>query len=133
MCGPFLQRAHLQADERERLLARPLRRVCLAAIVALLELLKWLQIYRSIGAEKCLELLCAQYGPEIVKLKDDRARTPLHVAALHGQCDCAKFLLEQGADVNRQDEDGKTPLISAAFNGQVQIIGKLSWNKSYVF
>ncbi|KAK9754189.1 Ankyrin repeats (3 copies) [Popillia japonica] len=86
----------------------------------------------SIGAEKCLELLCAQYGPEIVKLKDDRARTPLHVAALHGQCDCAKFLLEQGADVNRQDEDGKTPLISAAFNGQVQIIEILIGNKADV-
>lgn len=78
------------------------------------------------GSERCLELLCARYGPEIiVNLKDHRSRTAVHVAALHGNADCVKFLLGQGADVDYQDEDGKTPLISAAFNGRAQVIGEL--------
>ncbi|GJQ85972.1 hypothetical protein Trydic_g21818 [Trypoxylus dichotomus] len=86
----------------------------------------------SVGSEKCLKLLRSRYGPEIVRLKDERARTPLHVAALHGQCDCAKFLVAQGADVDDRDEDGKTPLISAAFNGQAQIIETLIDSKADV-
>ncbi|PKA59377.1 Potassium channel KOR2 [Apostasia shenzhenica] len=40
---------------------------------------------------------------ELVNARDYDNRTPLHVAALHGWIDVAKFLLEYGADVNAQD------------------------------
>lgn len=70
-----------------------------------------------------MELLCQYFGNSSVKLKDTRNRTPLHIAAIHGHVDCAKYLLEQGAELNCQDADGRTPLICAASNGQSQIIG----------
>ncbi|KAF5284185.1 hypothetical protein FQR65_LT00185 [Abscondita terminalis] len=75
-----------------------------------------------IGAKQCLEALCEHYGTDIINLKDARNRTPLHIAALHGQIDCAKYLLEKGAEVDCKDANGRTPLIAAAHNGQSQIL-----------
>lgn len=71
-----------------------------------------------------MELLCNHYGPEIIKLKDSRKRTPLHIVSLHGHTECGRYLLEQGADINCQDEVGRTPLIAAAQNGEIAVIGK---------
>lgn len=71
-----------------------------------------------------MDLLCNYYGREIVKLKDARNRTPLHIASLHGHADCVKYLLKQDAEINCQDNEGRTPLLSAALNGQTQVIGK---------
>lgn len=79
------------------------------------------------GFEKCLDLLCKHYGSEIVKLKDVRNRTPLHVASLRGHTECAKYLLKQGAEINCQDDEGRTPLLSAASNGQTQVIGEVDF------
>lgn len=81
-------------------------------------------ILRLVGAEQCVELLCNHYGAEIVKLKDSRDRTSLHISALHGHVDCAKYLIEQGAEIDCKDSDGRTPLVAAAQNGQSQILGK---------
>lgn len=39
----------------------------------------------------------------LVHARDYDRRTPLHVAALHGWIDVAKWLIEFGADVNDQD------------------------------
>lgn len=77
------------------------------------------------GSKKCLELLCEHYGAEIVKLKDARGRTPLHITALSGHMECARYLLEQGADIDGQDKDGRTPLISASQHGEIAMIGEL--------
>ncbi|XP_018318975.1 uncharacterized protein LOC108732588 isoform X2 [Agrilus planipennis] len=77
------------------------------------------------GSEKCIELLCNCYGTESVLLKDARNRTPLHIAALHGHTECAKYLLEKGAEINYQDAEGRTPLIAAAQNGQTHVIDVL--------
>lgn len=75
------------------------------------------------GAERCIDLICTYFGTETIKLKDARNRTPLHIAALHGHVDCAKYLLEKGAEIECKDADGRTPLVAAAQNGQSQIIG----------
>ncbi|KAK8722586.1 hypothetical protein OTU49_012290, partial [Cherax quadricarinatus] len=37
-------------------------------------------------------------------------RTVLHIAAAAGHDDCVKMLLDAGADVNCQDNNGRTPL-----------------------
>ena len=41
-----------------------------------------------------------------VNAKDKNARTPLHIAVLHNKDKVAEVLLDQGASVSAQDEDG---------------------------
>lgn len=75
-----------------------------------------------IGGERCLRALCLHYGRDIVNLKDANNRTPLHIAALHGRIECAKYLLENGAELDCKDSNGRTPLLAAAQNGKTQIL-----------
>ncbi|XP_057659011.1 serine/threonine-protein phosphatase 6 regulatory ankyrin repeat subunit A-like isoform X2 [Diorhabda carinulata] len=77
------------------------------------------------GSDKCLELLVNYFGKQIVNLSDRRKRTPLHIAALHGHAECAKYLIEQGANIEVSDEEGRTPFIAAAQYGQTQIVEHL--------
>jgi len=51
------------------------------------------------------------YNKDLVQAKSKLQQwTPLHVAALVGNCDAANLLLSQGADVNAKDEDDWMPL-----------------------
>lgn len=45
---------------------------------------------------------------------DDSKQTPLHWAALRGQIDVVKFLIEKKAHINSKDLIGRTPLFHAA-------------------
>lgn len=47
--------------------------------------------------------------------------SPLSWAALSGQTEAAKLLIEKGADVNAKNRDGTNPLHSAAFLGRIEI------------
>lgn len=76
------------------------------------------------GSHKCLELLVSHFSSEVIHLIDCRKRTPLHIAALHGHSECAKYLIEQGAQVQIFDEDGRTPLIAASQYGQTSVVGE---------
>lgn len=74
------------------------------------------------GSVKCLEILINHYGEKVVHLKDFRKRYPLHIAALQGHTHCAKYLLDQNAEVNALDEDKRTPFIAAAQLGQNEVL-----------
>ncbi len=48
--------------------------------------------------------------------------TPLHKAALWGQKETVKMLLDWGADINARDEKGETPLYKASFRGKWDVV-----------
>jgi hypothetical protein len=64
-----------------------------------------------------------------VNVKDDvSGSTPLHYAALNGHVEIARFLLQNGADVNVKSNYGWTPLHWAAIYGHVDILHLLVEN-----
>lgn len=71
-----------------------------------------------------LAQLKAGFKPGETKLEahDEKGITPLAWAALAGQTEAAKWLLEKGADVNAKNRDGNTPLHSAAFIGELEVV-----------
>lgn len=48
-------------------------------------------------------------------------QTALMLAVSHGRLDMVKMLLDVGADINLQDDDGSTALMVAAEHGHVDI------------
>lgn len=44
------------------------------------------------------------------------------LAVSHGRLDMVQMLLEAGADINIQDEDGSTALMCAAEHGHIEIV-----------
>lgn len=49
-------------------------------------------------------------------------QTALMLAVSHGNYEMVQMLLEAGADINIQDEDGSTALMCAAEHGRIDII-----------
>ena len=47
------------------------------------------------------------------------------LAVSHGRADMVKMLLEAGASVNTQDEDGSTALMCASEHGHTEIVKML--------
>lgn len=50
------------------------------------------------------------------------SQTALMLATSHGNYDMVRMLLDAGADINIQDEDGSTALMCAAEHGRMDII-----------
>lgn len=63
-----------------------------------------------------------QHGADPNELDLAFGTTPLAVAAMHGQPEALKLLLEQGAEVNQPLADGNTPLHAAAFFGRADCV-----------
>src|ERR1700678_3836992 len=57
---------------------------------------------------------CIERGKHIVKNGEKHWEAPpLHIAVKYGRKDTIKYLLDQNADVNQQDNYGQTPLAIA--------------------
>ncbi|KAK7704099.1 hypothetical protein SLS64_008657 [Diaporthe eres] len=74
------------------------------------------QVLHDAIARKDLEGLTRiiRASPDCVNAKNDRGRTPLHVAAQNGQNDIVKLLISEGAEVNARTKWKYTPLTLAA-------------------
>ncbi|KAG1712158.1 Serine/threonine-protein phosphatase 6 regulatory ankyrin repeat subunit A [Nymphon striatum] len=74
------------------------------------------------GSEVCTEALLNHYGKHLVNVCDRKGRTLAHAATACENTDCLNLLIKNGADINKQDEAGLTPLMLAAKNGNVPVI-----------
>ncbi|KAL2203687.1 hypothetical protein CC79DRAFT_1388313 [Sarocladium strictum] len=54
--------------------------------------------------------------------RDFEKRTPVGTAALHGHAETVSVLLQEGADVDVEDQDGSLPLINAFCSGNKAVI-----------
>jgi pectate lyase len=84
----------------------------------------WPPLHSALDAERfdILELLLTK-GAD-VSIKDDKGRTPLHIAAWYAAHDNPKMvelLLSKGADINAKDSSGKTALGYAVEGGYTEI------------
>ena len=61
----------------------------------------------------------------LVKASDEHGRTLLYLTCKSGFYDMVKMLLQEGADINKIQRDGSTPLHAAAFFGQSLVVGLL--------
>lgn len=66
-----------------------------------------------------------QNDPALITAKAD-GYTPLHLASMVGNTEIAKFLLDNGADVNARDAEGYSPLVRAKANGNDEIAKMLT-------
>ncbi|MCA1299457.1 ankyrin repeat domain-containing protein [Stappia indica] len=66
-----------------------------------------------------------QNDPTLITAKVD-GYTPLHLASMVGNTEVAKFLLDNGADVNARDAEGYSPLVRAKANGNDEIAKMLT-------
>jgi len=57
-----------------------------------------------------------------VQIKDNDGWTPLMCASSNGHTECAKLLLDSGADVNIKSNDGWTPLMWASSKGRTECV-----------
>ena len=60
-----------------------------------------------------------------MSLQGEYGFVALHYACNNGHLECAKALLGAGADINKQDIDGQTPLMWAAQWGKIEVVREL--------
>ena len=65
------------------------------------------------------------YEPDL-NLTDYSGRTALHTAAVSGQAEVVRWLLERGASVHVRDLNNETPLLTAVRAGNMDIVRTLS-------
>ena len=69
--------------------------------------------------EKSKELLSAGGDPKVRNWKND---TPLHWCGTYDRENVAQLLIDNGADVNAQNDDGETPLYKAAMSASLATV-----------
>ena len=60
-----------------------------------------------------------------LSLQDNYGSVALHRTCIRGHLECAKALLGAGADINKQTNNGWTPLMAAAYNGKIEVVREL--------
>lgn len=79
------------------------------------------------GADQMLSYLIA-VRDKVKNYKDTYGDTPLHKAALAKELECAKTLLQNGADANQFNDEGWAPLHIAAASGDIKLTGEILKN-----
>jgi ankyrin repeat protein len=69
--------------------------------------------------------LILEYGFNLNELRPDQGRTLLHGASSRGSVNAVSWLLQNGADPNALDEEGRTPLHVCAARNTVATVVKL--------
>ena len=84
------------------------------------------------NADKVGELL--KTNPELANVHDPSLSdsTPLHLAAMNGQCEVVEMLLADGAKVDARDCGGWTPLMRAVANQRTNVVERLLASKATV-
>lgn len=59
-------------------------------------------------------------------------RTPLHLAAIDGQLEAVRLLVEQGANLEITDEEGFTPLLNSCWQVREEVVFFLLEKKANV-
>ena len=75
---------------------------------------------------ECIRVL-NEYGVDLNQITDDNSpvlhkATPLHIAAYYNCVEAAQTLISLGADVNKGDKNGHTPLHMAIIQGNIEVI-----------
>ena len=90
------------------------------------------QYFDAIRSQKLDTLRwCLRHGGISVKAEDDDGHTGVQIAAAGGFSDSLATLLEnvrkvgEKADLEEPDEDGRTPLMMAAYNGKLECVRML--------
>ena len=90
------------------------------------------QYFESIPAQKVDTLRwCLRHGGVTPKAEDDNGHTGIQIAAAGGFADSMATLLEnvrkvgEKADLEVPDEDGRTPLMMACYNGKLECVRML--------
>ena len=81
-------------------------------------------VVAACGNTKELKVLVRR-DPSLVKASDEHGRTLLYLACKSGFYDMVKMLLQEGADINKVQRDGSTPLHGAAYFGHILVVGLL--------
>jgi ankyrin repeat protein len=71
-------------------------------------------VARNVTSENDFRFLVNVWGYDAVHAVEDNGRTPLHWAASFGNDSAVRVLVECGAEIDRQDNDGRTALIDAS-------------------
>ena len=87
----------------------------------------WLAAYN--GHIPCMEILIdSKVSPN--DAIDSYENSPLHAAVSNGKRDAVAFLIEKGADVNKRNASGETPIVYTAARGDLQMLELLLDNKA---
>lgn len=87
------------------------------------------KLIAAIGEGKAADVVkaCEDFGGgSLDQIVDGRGRGALHMASQRGDPEISKALVTKcGMSVNKQDNDGKTPLLMAALNGKSRLVEAL--------
>ncbi|MDR1385877.1 MAG: ankyrin repeat domain-containing protein [Planctomycetaceae bacterium] len=80
--------------------------------------------YIKVGSLDDVKFIVRLWAKEdIVNARDDNGLTPIHYATRYSQIGVLKFLVEKGADVNAESNDGETPIyVAAALSSKVDVL-----------
>ena len=103
-----------------------------ANVDGVLQLLLFYKNKRPVSIEGIENLRTSVLGGVSLLLEILYQKDPLHDGCKSGNEKIVKYLVEHGADVNKEDKDGKTPLFGACWEGHENIVKYLVEHRANV-